>query len=875
MSRKLLEQNNFNAGELSPRLYGRSDIAQYDKGLKTATNAIVYPHGPIKRRNGSQFIAETKESGRIVKLVEFKFNSDTTFILEMGHQYIRFYTDGGRVLESGVTITSINKANPGVVQVSGSHGYSNGDVVYIAGVEGMTEVNGRFFTVANVTAGTFELSGVDTSSYTTYTSGGTSSRIYTLTGSYSESELPNVNYKQIGNTIYFTHPGVAPKKLVRTDTTDWELSTIDFLPPATDERGWLPSTTVTPAATTGSAINFTTGAAVFLASDVGRQIVNLEGAGIASITSVTSTTVAVCDIVQDFPSTSAIASQNWKLDLTPATDINPSVDALTQGAICTLTLSAAGWRSSNIGDYVRCHDGVVKITAYTSSTIVEGVVLKAMTEHGTTGTWSLEQESWTSSRGFPRSVGLIDQRLVYAGTDEFPQSVWLSEVGLYESFGVGSNDADSISVEISSNQISQIQWMATAKDLIVGTAGSELTINSGTGGALTASTIKQEPRTYYGSDLQVPITVGNEVLFIQDTSRKIRSFRYDFNIDNYTGDDLLNLSEHLTENTLVEIAYAQEPDSQVYGVLSNGDMIVGTYVRNQKVLGWTKFTTDGEYENVQSITNNGIDEIWVVVKRTINGTEKRYIELFDAGDGTNNLDAFSDSFLTLTVDTQSVSSITKANPAVVTVTGHGFSDGDSVKFTNVEGMTELNNNTYIIQNKTTNTFELKSIDSTSYGAFTSGDVGKGVTSISGLDHLEGETVQIRADGATHPDKTVSSGAVTLDLPVFDLVIGKEYTTTITTLDREYKSNLGSMQGQRSRHVKPIIKLYQSAFPLIDGEFLPNRNSVNLMNQKVPLFSGTVKYGNLSWNDKLGLTITLSDPLPLTILGIFGMIEGSV
>lgn len=91
------------------------------------------------------------------------------------HQYSITAPSAAISTQANATITNITKANPAVVTTSGAHGFSNGQLIYIYGVGGMTEVNGRLFTAAGVTGTTFQLSGVDSSGYTTYTSGGTAS----------------------------------------------------------------------------------------------------------------------------------------------------------------------------------------------------------------------------------------------------------------------------------------------------------------------------------------------------------------------------------------------------------------------------------------------------------------------------------------------------------------------------------------------------------------------------------------------------------------------------------------------------------------------------------------------------------------------------
>ena len=340
MPKLLLSQNQFNAGELSPRLYGRSDVSVYANGLKTATNCYIYPHGPIRRRNGSQFIAEVKDSSKAVKLIRFQFSSDDSFILEFGNLYIRFYTNSGQVQLADKTITAITKANPGVV-TSTSHGFANGDQVNITEILGMTELNGRRFTVANQTANTFELSGEDTTSHTTYSSAGVAAEIFTITSPYDETEVDDLQFVQLGNVVYIAHPDFEPRVLTRVSTTDWNITTLDAVPEPTVEIGEIPGLTITPGATTGLGITFTAGGNLFLAGDIGRQIINIVGKGRASITATGGAgqqITVTCDIVEDFPSTSAIAAGDWRIDLSPIGEITPSGKNL--GSIITLTATS-------------------------------------------------------------------------------------------------------------------------------------------------------------------------------------------------------------------------------------------------------------------------------------------------------------------------------------------------------------------------------------------------------------------------------------------------------------------------------------------------------------------------------------------------------
>lgn len=331
---------SFNGGEFSPLLYGRTDFAKYPTGGKTVLNYIPTIQGPLERRPGTMFVAEVKDSSKKTRLLEFEFSTTQAYIIEMGEGYFRFYRDQGQITEAGVTITGITQANPAVVTTSGAHGYSNGDHVYIDSVVGMTEVNiAPRYTVANVTATTFELQGIDSTSFTAYTSGGLVYRIYEITNTYTESELFDIKFTQSADVMYLTHPAHAPATLSRSGHTNWTLADFEFKggpfgavnSTATTliASGATGSVTVTASAVTG--INNDTG---FQTTDVGRLIRIKDGSNWAwgDITARTSTTI-VTVTVQDgtFPTT---ATGFWRLGLYSDTTGYPSAVTFFEDRLC-------------------------------------------------------------------------------------------------------------------------------------------------------------------------------------------------------------------------------------------------------------------------------------------------------------------------------------------------------------------------------------------------------------------------------------------------------------------------------------------------------------------------------------------------------------
>lgn len=913
MASRIINQTSFTAGELTPRLYGRAETAEFARALETARNAVLLPHGPIARRAGSKFVAETKSSGA-VRLIKFQVSQSTSYILEFGELYVRFYTESGKLLSGGVP--------------------------------------------------------------------------YEIVSPYTAAQLDEIQYVQSGSSMYIVHPAVTPQILTRYGETDWAMDDMSISPQPTIEDGYKPAgPTLTPSAVSGYGVTFTASSAVFLQGDVDRQIINLTtgGYGTAVITSVTSSTVAICDILEAFPSTAAIASGNWKLDLSPVCDLE--VDSSQVGSTCTVsakqlagtqgtpatitaitaatpgvvTTSAAhgfangdrvviknvkgmtqlngniytvggatsttfqlkddnnnnlnttnyttyasggtvallltdiavdAFRSADVGKYILVNGGVLQILSVPNAKKASAVVLKSLNSTEDSGSWSLEVPTWNSTRGYPVAVGLYQQRLVLGGTTAQPQTVWFSETGVFDGFGIGPDDEDSIEIELTSNEVNRINWIAASRDLIIGTSGAEITISESSSAGLTPSSINQRTRTYLGSKSQQPAMVREEVLFIQGSNRKIRTFRYDFNLDGYTGEDLTFLSEHITEGGIKELIYSQEPDTVVYAVTEKGDMLAGTYDRTKQIIGWAKFTTDGDYERVQTITSNEQDQVWVVVKRKINGATKRYVELFTVQSADSDTSGYSDCYLTYS-SPKVVTDVTTANPAVVTAAAHGYSNGDTIIIKGLEDpyegsidstkplMSSINGGVYKVAGVTTNTFQLNTLEGAAvnlsgYNAYgESGQVYKRVSTLSNLSHLEGKTVQIKIDGAVHPDRVVTGGTVSLATPAGEAVVGLPYTTTIKTLSHEFDLGQGSMQGQRSRWVRPQLLVYKSSRPVVNGAFVPNRGAGDKLSQKVALTTGYIEYNNLKWDDSSSLTITTNEQLPLQISAVTGTIEGGI
>lgn len=692
-----------------------------------------------------------------------------------------------------------------------------------------------------------------------------------LDSPYTAAEAKELQYVQDGNVMYLAHPNYSPRKLTRFATDDWELAEVDFSPPPTKEYGDTGSTNLTLGATSGNGVTVTSSAAQFLAAYVGRQIINDTGAGIAVITGYTNTTTVTVDIVETFASTSVL-SGNWTLDLSPLATLTPSSANL--GSSCTLTLGAAGWNVSDLDKYVLVHDGVVKINAYTSTTVVRGVVLKALSATSATTQWTLETTRWDSNKGYPRAVGLFQQRMYYASNVEEPSGLWGSQVGFYDKFGRGSDDSAGLDYKVILGDSSKINALADNRDLIVIGNATEGTWNA-LNGPITPTNNNFQRRTSNGGKSRPIITVDNEIIYIQESGSKLLSYRYDFGTDGYVSDEVAFFASHMFNTGLDAVAFARHPISIIYALNTEGELFGSTYKRSQEVNGWFRVETSGTINGITVTDNNNVSNLWVSITRNIDGVDHQYIEVYQPYQQINDLVGFQDSYLKYSVPI-AITGITNANPAVVTTsTSHGLNNGDIVIIKDCEGLTNFNRGTYTVANKTATTFQLSGKDSSDldiYGVYTSGgNVFKKVSTVSGLDHLEGEVVAVRGDGGVQESKTVSSGAITLQYSAGEVVIGLPYTTNIVT-QRLEAQQVGYNQGQAQRWVNPILRVLESTIPSCNDFPLPIRNPAMHMDTHPDFFTGDLEYGAMEWDKTGQLDIELSDAAPLTLLGIFGTVE---
>lgn len=612
-----IAQYGFSGGEIGAALFGRTDLDKYALSLRKAKNVLITKYGGIQNRPGTEFIGEVRDSADTVRLVPFQFSTTQAYILEFGDAIMRPIKDDGQILEAAKNVVSITKASPGVVEITG-HGWSNGDKVFPASIGGMVELlNNRVFTVRNVTADTFTLEdmwgvAVNTSSYTTYTSGGTFSRLYQLALPYSQSQVFSVGYAQTTDTMYLTHLSYATRKLTRSGHASWSLSTVTWGP--------------TLAAPTG------------LAASVG------SGSG---------STAYIYKV--------AAFDEETNEESLPSTGATVSNDLTTAGYYNTLTWSSVSGAERYI--IYKADNGVFGfIGGTTGLTFRDDNILPDLGDAP-----QATRDPFTASSDYPAICGFHGGRLFLGQTTLEPGGVWGSQPTRYENLNVATPaKADDAVSFVLSPGVNAVRGLVSINKLAIFTSEREFTADGGgVQSAITPASLDVRKHTRRGSSTLPPIEVGDIALFVQRQGATVRAFGYSFEKDGYRTNDLTLLAPHLFRgHTIVDWCYQQDPDSVVWCVRDDGVLLALTFVEEQNTFAWTACYLGGTFGSGASATGYGVvescasiegedqDDVYLIVKRTINSQTKRYVEkLVTRWDGDSDEIAearFSDSHLRYT-----------------------------------------------------------------------------------------------------------------------------------------------------------------------------------------------------------------------------------
>lgn len=641
---------------------------------------------------------------------------------------------------------------------------------------------------------------------------------YEISSNYQEADLFGLQHAQSADVLFNVHGSYPQSKLMRYAHNLWELEEIVFdWPPFLDENDG--DTTITPSATTGT-IDLTASIPIFTSNHIGSywlikhprtadEATAPNKVGSAEADGFFNAAAEVTGSLKDVKGAwNFRTAGTWTGEIV----IERSYDDGTTWHTLT-TVTSEGDQNFNItgneedGDaWYRAravdppgtlawanetiptlsveryyHYGIVQITGFISATVVSATVIRTIGSTGATKLWS--EGAWSDRRGYPVTTAFYEGRQFYAGTSYRPLNIWGSRIRDYENMELGSLDDDSVQFTIDSTMQNMIRWLLGQEVLLIGTSGAEWRLGSVDPSDAITPTNPIQPRiqTTYGSKEIQALLLANVVLFVDAQGRKVRGAQYIFEkgeVGGYDAPDYTMLSEHITKSGIVGMAYQQNPYPILWCVRDDGVLIGMVFEPGQKVWGWFRCVIDGDVESVAVIRGVAEDEVWIIVKREINGVTKRYIEYFMPRDwGDDQADCFFvDSGLTFDGgDAVTITGITRADPGVVTAVAHGFSDGDHVRIRGVAGMLDINNKVFTVDSPATDTFSLRDKlntidwDTTDYDVFS--------------DSVEGDT-----EYDSDIIKNVSAAdiaSIVLGALIVGTGIVADSNTTITEIDDDW------------------------------------------------------------------------------------------
>ena len=852
--------NNFTAGELSPRLDGRTDIAKYFNGSKKMQNFTIHPHGGASRRPGTIYVNTVKASANATRLIPFEFNVEQAYILEFGNLYFRIHKDGGTVASGGsvVEVTTIYTS----AQVAQIKFTQSADVMYLAHpahpVYKISRTSHTAWTITIVAFRRGPMQDNNTSS-TTLTSNGRTGNV-TITASASKFLATDVGrlvklHDGFAKISAFTNATTVTAAVQENTSGRTELmpsmtgTTLSFAEGDPSDTGLEHNDRIVD-----SAANF-----VKEGFKVGQKVV-ITGAGTSANNNSSALLVQVTDDTMLFA---------------------PSVDVVNEAAGESITVAGKLEADDNFS-----------LGAFSTTT------------------------------GFPACVSFYEERLVFAATTNQPQTVFFSVAGDFEDFADGINAGDALSYTIGSSQVNVIRYLASSRVLIVGTSGGEFAVSaSGSAEPLSPTNAQIKRQASYGTaDIQ-PINVGPVTLFVQRALRKIRELVFNFDTDSYNAPDLTILAEHITETGVVEMAWQQEPDNVIWCTLTNGFLVGMTYRREEQVVAWHEHILGGHFGNA-TITVS--DYANIAINTTIKVTKtngETIIFTSEAAGGsapadttfgfrpnTNNNTTADNIFtrinahpdFTVANPSAAIVTITETSPKTTGYTTIETSDPTRLTSTNqgnavVESIATIpgtadEDDLYMIVKRTINGATVRYIEYLSNYEFGTDiknayfvDCGlsynsTATASISGLGHLEGEKVVLLGDGSTHPDVTVASGAIALSRSVQKAHIGFNYISNLQTMRLDAGGTEGTSQGKTKRINNITLRLYKSVGVKVGSsetelDLIPFRSSADDMSEALGMFTGDKEVEFRGGYDVDGFVFVRQDqPLPLTVLAIFPRLQ---
>lgn len=904
MGSSKVTQYSFTAGEIAPDLYARTDVGKYSIALATLKNGFVRVTGGVSNRAGLEFVCEVKDSSSATRVIPFAFSRKQTYIIEAGNGYFRYIQNGGQIVDgSNIVETATSFISSQLFDLKYAQ---TADVLTICNQNHMPQELSRNsntnWTIEDVVIEPT----IDAPKNVAATHGGST---YSSTKSYSY-KITAVQDETYEESI----PSAASNNVTASVEGGWivgETITVTWDPVegATEYNVYKAVNGVYAYAGVTSNTSFvdknidpdlTTCIPIFKnpfdPSIIPDMTANNAPSGYTIAASTESSTN------KGFNAFDGDDNTYWEATAAAAT----LQATRTDGKIPTsVTIKTGSNPPSSFNFYGSNDSGTKKTTLYTST-----AALAANTEYTfkfesnkttfktvgisidtlVSGTVAqLKKLDFQEKGNFPACVNYFQQRRMFANTVNKPNFLFASQTALFKDFNIQRPlvATNAVTVKLYEREINEIKDLVASDDLVVFAADAEWRVNGSDGiFEATPAPVAKKQSSWGSSDL-MPISSGDMILFISSGQNKIRDLEYNYAYDKYKGSDLTYLANHLFNGKqIVDWAFSKEPNSIIWCVMSDGTLNGLTYNPEQQILGWHHHETDGTFESVAVVREGYEDVPYFVIKRKINGTVKRYIErmksrivdnakdgfFVDCGMSYNAYDNTADNTLTLSATTGEITVTASASIFKNSFVGNTINAiDDNGNIVGSAKITEFTSETQVTATvKTT-------FNSTSYSG---GYWGVCADTLGNLNHLEGKSVMILADGGVIEGQTVSNGCVSLgtnagvSIEAAKITVGLPYEFEMKTLNFEGENT----QGSRKILNTTKIKVYNTRedFSIIgtDGNLVElAERSMESINDSGYLSSGDLTCQPIA-EASSGVFVHIKQPLPLpiTVLSVTPTVE---
>ncbi len=669
----------------------------------------------------------------------------------------------------------------------------------------------------------------------------TNPNIYEIPHPYQQAELFDVHYVQSADVMTLVHPNHAPRELRRLSATKWELQTINFASP--------------------------------LASPTGVSV----SAYIPSSSSTNTDTYEAHEYV-----VTAVAS-NLVDESAQSGSASVQNNIYVTGAKNTISWNAVSGASKY--RVYKEQAGIYGFLGETTSTSI----IDANIAPNFSRTPPIYENEFQSTNNFPGAVSYFEQRRVFAGTNNEPQTILMTKSGTESnlSFGLPIRDDDRIKFRVAARESNTIRHIVPLTNLLMLTGSAEWRVSSINSDAITPTSISVKPQSYVGANNAQPVIVNNSMVYAASRGGHVRELGYNWQANGFITGDLSLRAPHLFDNlTVTDMALSKAPIPIVWFISSGGKLLGFTYVPEQTIGAWHQHDTDGTFESVAVVSEGNDDVLYCVVKRTINGATKKYVERL----GTRLFNDARDCFFVDCGSTYNGTN-TNTNQTVTISGGTNYTRGESVTITAnynlfnappslddvgdaivlISGSNYYRCNITATTNQTVATVKLD-VDlpaSLRNTGITTYEVARNV--ISGLDHLEGKTVSILADAAVHPQRVVSSGSITLERASSVVHVGLEYESDLQSMPMALQTEaFGQGRVKNINHV--WLRVLESsgifAGPSADKLVEAKQRTTEPYGAPPRLKTEDIKIMvTPTWQDNGQLFVRQTDPLPLTVVGM--------